>query len=130
MIFKVMIVAGVAEVKAKLSEYLSRVRGGSDVLITEHGRPVARIVPVAGGGECLSALRGGERDGALDPTGTRQSVALLDALVGAWSEVLPSESVRGEAERALAVHPLRSADALQLGAALTWRRSPTRRAEL
>jgi len=80
--------------------------------------------------ECLSALRRRERDGALDPAGARQSVALLDALAGAWSEVLPSESVRGEAERALAVHPLRSADALQLAAALTWRRSPTRRAEL
>jgi prevent-host-death family protein len=60
MIFKVMIVAGVAEVKAKLSEYLSRVRGGSDVLITEHGRPVARIVPVAGGGDELAEL---EREG-------------------------------------------------------------------
>jgi hypothetical protein len=34
------------------------------------------------------------------------------------------------AERALAVHPLRSADALQLAAALTWRRDPARRPAL
>lgn len=80
--------------------------------------------------ECLSALRRRERDGALDPAGARQAVALLDALAGAWSEVLPSESVRAEAERALAVHPLRSGDALQLAAALTWRRSPAHQAEL
>jgi predicted nucleic acid-binding protein len=80
--------------------------------------------------ECLSALRRREREGALDSTGARQAVALLDALTGAWAEVLPSEVVRGEAERALAVHPLRAADALQLGAALTWRRGPARRAEI
>ena len=28
------------------------------------------------------------------------------------------------------MHPLRAVDALQLGAALTWRREPVRRAEL
>jgi len=80
--------------------------------------------------ECLSALRRREREGALDPAGARQALALLDTLSGAWSEVLPSEIVRAEAERALAVHPLRAAAALQLGAALTWRRRPARRAEL
>jgi prevent-host-death family protein len=42
-----MIIAGVAEMKAKLSEFLTRVRAGSEVLITDHGRPVARIVPVS-----------------------------------------------------------------------------------
>ena len=42
-----MIVAGVAQLKARLSEYLVRVRAGNDVLVTEHGRPIARIVPVA-----------------------------------------------------------------------------------
>jgi prevent-host-death family protein len=42
-----MMVVGVAQLKAKLSEYLARVRAGEDVLITEHGRPVARVVPVA-----------------------------------------------------------------------------------
>ena len=55
-----MIVAGVAQLKARLSEYLSRVRAGGDVLITEHGRPVARIVPVQSGSEELAEL---EREG-------------------------------------------------------------------
>ena len=35
---------GVAELKASLSETLARVKAGDEVLITEHGRPVARIL--------------------------------------------------------------------------------------
>jgi prevent-host-death family protein len=56
MVLQVMIVAGVAEMKAKLSEFLARVQGGSEVLITDHGRPVARIVPVSDRREELAEL--------------------------------------------------------------------------
>lgn len=76
MIFKVMIVVGVAEVKAKLSEYLSRVRGGSDVLITEHGRPVARIVPVSSGSDELAEL---EREGLVRVGSMTLPKGFLDA---------------------------------------------------
>jgi len=38
---------GVAELKARLSRYLEQVKGGGELVVTEHGRPVARIVPVA-----------------------------------------------------------------------------------
>lgn len=38
--------AGVSEVKASLSEYLGRVKRGEEILITSHGRPVAKLVPV------------------------------------------------------------------------------------
>ena len=79
--------------------------------------------------ECVSALRRRERKDQLGATGARQALALLDALAGGWSELLPSEALRAQAERALAVHPVRAADALQLGAALTWRREPARSAE-
>lgn len=41
-----MTVAAVSEIKARLSEYLARVRGGEEVVVTDRGRPVARIVPV------------------------------------------------------------------------------------
>lgn len=37
----------VRELKARLSEYLRRVREGAVVVVTDHGRPVVRIVPVA-----------------------------------------------------------------------------------
>ncbi len=38
--------AGVADLKARLSEYLARVKAGEEVLVTDRGRPVARLVPV------------------------------------------------------------------------------------
>jgi prevent-host-death family protein len=38
--------AGVAELKAKLSAHLALVKRGEEVLVTERGRPIARIVPV------------------------------------------------------------------------------------
>lgn len=36
----------VRELKARLSEYLRRVQRGEEVMITHHGRPIGRIVPV------------------------------------------------------------------------------------
>jgi len=38
--------AAVSELKAKLSEHLDMVKRGEEVLVTERGKPVARIVPV------------------------------------------------------------------------------------
>lgn len=55
-------IAGVAEVKARLSEYLARVRGGEEILVTDRGRPVARIVPM---GDDVPHLSGLERRGLL-----------------------------------------------------------------
>jgi len=42
-----MTTASVTVLKAKLSEYLAKVKRGVEVSVTEHGRPVARIVPAA-----------------------------------------------------------------------------------
>jgi prevent-host-death family protein len=42
--------AGIAELKARLSEYLLRVKAGEEVLVTDRGKPVARLVPVGAGG--------------------------------------------------------------------------------
>ena len=39
---------GIAELKAQLSETLARVKGGEEVTVTEHGRPIARIIPLRG----------------------------------------------------------------------------------
>ncbi len=36
---------GIAELKALLSETLARVKAGDEITVTEHGRPIARIVP-------------------------------------------------------------------------------------
>jgi prevent-host-death family protein len=39
-------VVGVAKLKASLSAYLARVKAGQVVTVTEHGTPIARLVPV------------------------------------------------------------------------------------
>ncbi|KRT77064.1 MAG: hypothetical protein XU14_C0022G0038 [Armatimonadetes bacterium CSP1-3] len=38
--------ASIASLKAKLSEYLDAVRAGEEVIVTERGRPIARIGPI------------------------------------------------------------------------------------
>jgi prevent-host-death family protein len=37
---------GVRDLKTRLSEYLRLVKNGQTVLITDHGKPVGRIVPI------------------------------------------------------------------------------------
>lgn len=37
----------IAELKARLSLYLDLVKGGTEVVVTERGQPVARILPYA-----------------------------------------------------------------------------------
>ena len=39
-------VAKVSELKARLSGYLEQVKGGEEVVITERGTPVAKLVPL------------------------------------------------------------------------------------
>lgn len=46
---------GVAKLKATLSAVLERVGAGETVLVTDHGRPVARIVPVTPASEEVGA---------------------------------------------------------------------------
>lgn len=43
--------AGVARLKAALSEYLAHVKAGEEVVVTERGRPVARLVPLKNEGQ-------------------------------------------------------------------------------
>jgi predicted nucleic acid-binding protein len=70
--------------------------------------------------ECFSALSRRRREGVLSADAELKAKVILSALSTEWSEVQPSEVVRQRAERLLAIHPLRSADAFQLAAALIW----------
>jgi prevent-host-death family protein len=36
---------GIRELRSKLSEYVREVKAGETIVVTEHGRPVARIIP-------------------------------------------------------------------------------------
>lgn len=59
---------GVAELKARLSAYLDKVKAGEEVLVTDHGRPVARLVPVFSEDERRDArLQRLMRAGAVQP---------------------------------------------------------------
>jgi predicted nucleic acid-binding protein len=68
--------------------------------------------------ECVSALAGLEREGALTETATTGALERLDVLTESWNEVQPVAAVRSAARRLLRVHALRAADALQLAAAV------------
>jgi uncharacterized protein len=67
--------------------------------------------------ECVSALARLERAAALDRKRAALAFDRLAELADGWHEIEPSEIVRESAMRFLRVHPLRAADALQLGAA-------------
>lgn len=54
---------GVRELKSRLSEYLSRAARGEDIVVTDRGRPVARLVPYSAG----SAVEQGIAEGWIDP---------------------------------------------------------------
>ncbi|MBF6605912.1 MAG: type II toxin-antitoxin system VapC family toxin [Chloroflexi bacterium] len=68
--------------------------------------------------ECVSALARLERESSLTSPSMARGLRRLDGLVRAWREVQPVTAVRETAIRLLRVHPLRTADALQLGAAI------------
>lgn len=76
--------------------------------------------------EIGSALFRRERDGALSHAAVDQCLARLDLLASAWAEVLPTELTREHALNLLRRHPLRAADAAQLGAAITLARARPR----
>jgi predicted nucleic acid-binding protein len=77
--------------------------------------------------ECASALARLEREGALTAETAVDAFQRLDLLMAAWHQVEPVDELRDVARRLLRVHPLRSADALQLAAAYlaAERRPPT-----
>ena len=70
--------------------------------------------------ECASAVARLRREGVLPETVERDALATLELLRSGWYEILPGDVLRAQAQRVLRLHPLRSADALQLAAALEW----------
>ena len=70
--------------------------------------------------ECASALARLGREGLVPDRDVDRARDLLQTLTSSWTEVLPTDSVREHAGRILLRHPLRAADALQIGAAMVW----------
>jgi len=74
--------------------------------------------------ECASAIARLRREGILPESVEREALATLDLLRSGWHEILPGDALRAQAMRVLRLHPLRTADALQLAAALEWAGTP------
>jgi prevent-host-death family protein len=51
---------GVRALRNNLSSYLDQVKDGAEVTVTEHGRPVARLVPLEGEGVLDRLIREGK----------------------------------------------------------------------
>ena len=51
--------------KAALSEYLKRVKAGHEVIVTERGKPVAKLVPIVPSGSMPHHLREMEKEGTI-----------------------------------------------------------------
>ena len=54
---------GIRELKAKLSEYVSRAADGEQIVVTDRGRPVARLVGLEG----ASTIERGIEEGWITP---------------------------------------------------------------
>jgi predicted nucleic acid-binding protein len=68
--------------------------------------------------ECVCAVSRIERDGSVSAAQAADAVRRLDDLAAGWLEIDPSSAIRRTARRLVVVHPLSSADALQLSAAI------------
>lgn len=68
--------------------------------------------------ECVSALARKSREKEITSSDLQGALESLRELSGSWHEIQNVDRVRKRAERLLLQHPLRSADALQMAAAL------------
>ncbi len=57
--------ATVVRLKTELSRYLRLVKGGDEIVVTERGVAVARLVPIPKGSRDLESLRDLERQGLI-----------------------------------------------------------------
>ncbi|MDP1795153.1 MAG: type II toxin-antitoxin system prevent-host-death family antitoxin [Acidimicrobiales bacterium] len=58
---------GIAELRDSLSRHIAAVRNGDEIIVTDHGRPVARIVP-AGSSKLDTLIAEGRVVPAPNPT--------------------------------------------------------------
>lgn len=58
-------IAAVSKLKAYLSEYLNQVKAGNEILITDRGKPVARLVPISRKKAAAESLTRMEKEGLI-----------------------------------------------------------------
>lgn len=72
---------GIRELRDGLSRHLAAVRAGETITVTDHGTPIARIVPVTG----MSVIERLEAEGVLSKAGRPKS--------SHWEPVQPKEPI-------------------------------------
>jgi len=83
--------AAIGDLKARLSEYLRRVKAGHEVVITDRGVPVAKVIPLSSAERQASRRKRLAATGVLVPGRGRASKELLSPPRGSkavGSEVL------------------------------------------
>ena len=77
---------GIRELRAGLSRYIEQVKQGEEIVVTEHGRPVARLVPMNGERKIDRLIREGVVIPARSRTGWRPET--LIPVEGSVSEIV------------------------------------------
>lgn len=77
---------GIRELRAGLSRYVEQVKQGEEIVVTEHGRPVARLVPMNGERKIDRLIREGVVIPARSRTGWRPE--RLIPVEGSVSEIV------------------------------------------
>ncbi|MFQ5690776.1 MAG: type II toxin-antitoxin system Phd/YefM family antitoxin [Gemmatimonadota bacterium] len=84
--------APISQLKARLSQYLDAVRSGEDVIVTDRGRPVARLSQVRGDVGERSRMEELVRTGRVRPPRTVRSPRQAARLVRQKSRIRPTDS--------------------------------------
>ena len=77
---------GIRELRAGLSRYVEQVKQGEEIVVTEHGKPVARLVPMNGERKIDRLIREGVVIPARSRTGWRPE--RLVPIEGSVSEIV------------------------------------------
>ena len=86
----------VAELKAKLSEHLRQVKSGHELIVTERGIPVARMLPLDDGERRSTRRVRLTRSGALKPGRGKLPAALKRAPAGPDADTTVVEALLAE----------------------------------
>lgn len=88
---------GVRELRQNLSKYLDRVRAGEDLVVTERGRVVARLVPAGAAADAYAELA--SRFGASVPVESLEAIAARLEPPGAPAGTTDTYLAESRAER-------------------------------
>lgn len=88
--------ASVAELKARLSEYLAAVKRGEDVIVTDRGKPVAKLTPLEKGAGRDARVMELLRAGLMSPPRKRLPRTFLERSLPTVADGAVADAIRKE----------------------------------